>query len=131
MACDIIMLKKNYIGIILKQWDNVPRKNLISVFKISIPFDNDEISAKAICNARPDQDRTPTPKTISFKYATVGITFISPTVYSNPAITSMNGKPQLVGEKNDIPLLSKPLVVCTCPINTIYAVTSRQNTTNI
>ena len=43
-----------------------------------------------MCNARL--------QTISFKYATVGITFIFPTVYSNPAITSVNGKPPLVRE---------------------------------
>ena len=119
-------------GIILKQWDNVPRKNFISVaFGIQIPFNNDGISAKAMCNARPEQNRTPTPKTISFKYATVGITFISPTVYSNPAITSETGKARLLREKNAIQWLSKSALVCTCPVTTIYAVTSRQNTTNI
>ena len=43
MARGIIMLKKSDIGIILKQWDNVPRKNFISVMLgIQIPFDNDE-----------------------------------------------------------------------------------------
>ena len=52
-------------------------------------------------------------------------------VYSNPAITSMNGKPRLIREKNTIPLLSKQALVCTCPINTIYSVTSHQNTTSI
>ena len=41
---------------------------------------------------------------------------ISPTVYSNPAITSMNGKRQPIREKNTIPLLSKPALVCMCPI---------------
>ena len=100
MVCGIVRLKKSLNGIILKQWDNVPRKNLISVASgIQIPFHNDEISAKSMCNASPDQHRTLTPKTILFKYATVGITFISPTLYSNPAITSMNGKPRLVREK--------------------------------
>ena len=101
--------EKSDIGIILKQRDNVPRKNFISVaLGIQIPIDNGEISAKAMCNARPDQDRIPPPphKKISFKYATVRITFIASTVYSNPAITSMNGKPRLVREKNTIPLLS-------------------------
>ena len=132
MACGIIMLKKSDIGIILKEWDNVPCKNFISVvLGIQIPFDNDEISAKAMCIARPDQDRSPTPKTISFKYATVCITFIDPAVYSNPAIISMNGKPRLVRGKNITPLLSKPGLVCTCLINTIYAVMSLLNTTNI
>ena len=68
-----INAKKSDTAIILKQWDNVPRKNFISVaLGIHIPFDNDEICAKAMCNARPDQDGTPTPKKISFKYATVG-----------------------------------------------------------
>ena len=77
MACGIIMLK-NDVGIILKQWDNVPCKNFTSVaFGIQILLNNDKISAKAICNARPDQDRAPTRKTISFKYATFGMTFIS------------------------------------------------------
>ena len=48
MACGIIMLKNSDIGIILKQLDNVPRKNFISVaLGIRIPFDNDDISAKA------------------------------------------------------------------------------------
>ena len=56
------------------------------------------------------------PKTISLKYATVGITFISRTVYSNPAITAMNGKPKLGREKNPIPLLSETALVCTRPI---------------
>ena len=127
------MLKKSNIGIILKQWDTtVLRKNSISVaLGIQIPFDNDEISAKAMCNAHLDQDRTPTPKMISFKYATVGITFIPTTICSNPAIDSMNGKPRLVREKDAIPLLSKPAVLGTCPINTIYAVTLRQNITNM
>ena len=93
------MLKKSGIGIILKQWDNERRKNFISVaLAIQIPF---EISAKAMCNARPDKDRTPTPRRI-----------ISPTVHSNPDITSMNGKPRLVREKNAILLLSKPALVC-------------------
>ena len=78
---------------------------------IQIPFDNNEISGKEMCIARPDQGRTPTPKTISFKFATVGITFISRMVYLNPAITSMNGKPELIREKNAIPLLSKPVLV--------------------
>ena len=69
MACGIIMLKNRDIGIILKQWDNVSRKNFISVaLGIQIPFDNDEIRVKAICNARGVQDRTapdthPTPTT--------------------------------------------------------------------
>ena len=31
MACGIIMLKKSDIGIISKQWDNMPRKNFISI----------------------------------------------------------------------------------------------------
>ena len=115
MVCGIIMLSDT--GIILKQWDNVAGENFISIaLGIHIPFDNDEISAKAMCNDRPDEDRTPTPKTISVKYATVGITFISPTVYSNPAITSMNGKPRLARENEAIPLLSKPALVCACPI---------------
>ena len=132
MACGIIMLKDSDTGIILKQLDNVPRKNFISVaLGIQIPFDNDEISVKAISNDRPDQNRIPIPKTISFKYAIVGKTFISPMAYSNPTITSMNGKPQLLRQKNAVPLLPKPALVCTCPINTIYAVTSRQNTTSI
>ena len=70
----------------------------------------------------PAQTKTePHPKTISFQFATVGITFISPSVYSNTAITSKNGKPRLVREKNAIPLLSEPALVCKCPINTIYA----------
>ena len=117
MACGIIMLEKSDIGIILKQWDNVPRKNFILVsLGNQIPFDNDKISAKVMCNTLPDQVRTPTLKAIPFKYATVGITFISPTVYSNPAITSMNGIPRLAGEKNTIPLLSRPAWVCTCQL---------------
>ena len=98
---------------------------------IQIPFDNNEISAKALCNARPDQDRTPTFKTILFQYTTVGIMFVSPTVYSNPAITLMNGKPRLIREKNAVPLLSRPALVCMCLINMIHAVTSCQNTTSI
>ena len=32
----------------------------------------------------------------------------------------LNGKPRLVREKNAITSLSKPALVCTCPINTIY-----------
>ena len=57
------MLKKSDIGIILKQWSNVPRKKFMSVaLDIQIPLNNDEISAKATCNARPDQDRTPNPQ---------------------------------------------------------------------
>ena len=131
-ACGITILKKSDIGIILKQWDNVPRKYIISVaLGIQISFDNNEISSKAMCDADPEEDRTPTPKTISFKYTTFGITFISLTVYSNPAISLMNGKPRLVREKNAIPLLSKPVLACMCLINTIYTVTSCQNTTNI
>ena len=61
---------------------NMPRKNFISVaLDIQIPFDNDNISAKALCNACLDQDRTTTPtKMISFKYTTVSITVISPTI---------------------------------------------------
>ena len=80
----------------------------------------------------PSQTKTerPPPKTILFKYATVGLKFISPMVYSNHAIALMNGKPRLLREKNTIPLLSKPLLVCMFPINMIYAVTC-QNTTNI
>ena len=112
MACGIIMLKKSDIGIILKKWDNVPHKNFILVeLGIQIPFDNDEISAMAC--AMPAQTKTerPHPKTISFKYAEVGITFISPLVYSNPAITLINGKPQLVREEKAIPLLSKPALL--------------------
>ena len=73
----------------------------------------------------PDPGRNPTPKTISFKYATVSIMFSSPTLYTNPAITSMNGKPRLIREKNTIPLLFK---LCMCPINTIYTVTKTQPT---
>jgi hypothetical protein len=70
MACGIIMLKKSDTGIILKQWDNM---KLISVaLGIQIPFDNDEISAKAMCNACPDEDTTPISKMTLFKYATVG-----------------------------------------------------------
>ena len=71
---------KNDTSIILKQWDIVARKNLISVeLGVQIPFHNDEISSKVMCNVHPDQEWTPTPKTISFKRAIVSITFISPT----------------------------------------------------
>ena len=49
---------------------------------------------------------------------------ISPKSHPNPAITLMNAKPRHVREKNAIPLLSKPELVCTCPINKIYAVTA-------
>ena len=63
MACGIIMLKKTGIGIVLKQLDNMPRKNFISVaLDIQIPFSNDKISVKAMCNASPDQDTTTPPK---------------------------------------------------------------------
>ena len=93
--------KKSDIGIILKQWDNVPRKNFISiVLSVQIPVNNKEISVKAMCNAGPDQDRIPTPKTISSKCAIVGIIFISPSVYLNPVIASTNDKPGLVRENN-------------------------------
>ena len=109
----------------------MPRKNFILVvLGFQIPFDNNEISVKAMCNACPDQDRNPTPKKFSFKYATVGITSISLTLFSNPPITSMNGKPRPVRENNAISLLSKPALVCGCSFNTIYAVMCRQNTTN-
>ena len=92
----------------------MPHNNFILVtLGIQIPFDNDDISVKAMWNANPDQDITLTPKMILFKYATAGIEFISPRVYSNPAITSMNGKPPLAREKNAIPLLSKP-ALCVC-----------------
>ena len=58
MACGIIMLKKNDIGIILKQWDNMPCKNFTLVaLGIQILLNKDKISAKAICNAGLDQDR--------------------------------------------------------------------------
>ena len=92
--CDYL-LKKSDIGIILKQCDNVFRKNFISVaLGIQIPLNNVEISAKAMCNARTDQERTLTPKTI---FVQIRITFISPMVYLIHAITSsMNGKPLLV-----------------------------------
>ena len=58
------MLVKSDIGIILKQRDNVAPENFISVaLGIQIAFGNDEISgAKAMCNARPDQDRNPNPQ---------------------------------------------------------------------
>ena len=78
-------------------------------------------------------DPPPPAKTISFKYTTVGIVgirLISPTVYSNTATTSMNGKPRLVKEKYAIPLLSKAVFVCTCPINMIYAMTSHNQHTD-
>ena len=82
------MLKNSDIGIILIQWDNVPSKNFVSIaLGIQIPFDNDEISAKAMCNARPEGDRTPTPKTISFKYTTVGIMFISSALVCTSRLT--------------------------------------------
>ena len=122
MACGSIMLKKSDFGIILKRWDNVSRKNFITA-ALGIHH--------VQCSLRPRQNPPPPPKkkkkTIYFKYATFGITLISLTVYSNPAITSMNSKARLVREKNAIPLLTK----CTCPINTIYVVTFRQNRTNI
>ena len=57
--------------------------------------------------------------------------FISCTVYLNPVIVSMNGKPRSIREKNAIQLSYKPVLVCACPINMIYGVTTRQNTTNI
>jgi hypothetical protein len=114
-----VALKKSDIGIILKPWNSMPPKNFISVaLGIQIPFDNLEISAKAMCKACPDLDRTPTPKTILFKYAAVGKTFISPTVYSNPAISLMNEKPRLIIEKNAILQLSKSCW-CVCQIYTI------------
>jgi hypothetical protein len=76
MAYGIIILKKSDIGIILKQWDNIPCKNSISVaLGILFPFDNDKISAKVMCNDCQHQDRIT--KTILFKYGAVGITFIS------------------------------------------------------
>jgi hypothetical protein len=52
------------IGNDLKQWDNMPRnKYFISVvLGIQVPFDNDEISAKSMKNACPDQNRSPTPE---------------------------------------------------------------------
>jgi hypothetical protein len=74
----------------------MPRKNVMSAaLGIQILFDSDEISANVMCNACPEEDRTPTQKTISFKYAAVGKTFISRTVYSNPVISSIDGKPRL------------------------------------
>jgi hypothetical protein len=62
------MLKEKWdIGIILKQWDNMHRKSFISVaMGIQIPFDNAEISAKAMCVCL-DQDSANIIKTISFK----------------------------------------------------------------
>jgi hypothetical protein len=55
IACGIIMMKKSDVGIILKQWDNMPPKNFISIaLGIPIPFDNTEISSKVRCNACTD-----------------------------------------------------------------------------
>jgi hypothetical protein len=60
------MLKKCDIDIILKEWDNMARKNyILAASDIQSPFGNDEISAKAMYNACRDQARTPTAKTIS------------------------------------------------------------------
>ena len=132
------MLKKSDIGIILKQWDNVPHKHFISVaLGIQIPFDNDEISVKAMCNARSDQDRTL--YTIYKHFTALKVCHIHNDLvqvrnsphkvhFSHGILDHLdNGKPRLVREKNAIPLLSKPALVCMCPIykNTIYAVTTR------
>ena len=52
------LVAKNDIGIILKQWDNIPCKNFTLVaLGIQILLNKDKISAKAICNAGLDQDR--------------------------------------------------------------------------
>ena len=101
LLCGSIMLKISDIDIILKQWDNVLRKNFISVaLGIHFLFNDDKIGAKAMCDGRPDQDRTPKPKTI--KYATVSITLISAMIYSNPVMSSMNGKPRLVRQRTQL-----------------------------
>jgi hypothetical protein len=82
------------------------RKNFISVvLEIQIILDNVKMRAKAMRNAYPDLDKTPAHKTMSFKYAAVGKSFIPPTVYSNAAISSINGKPRLGSEKNTVSLL--------------------------
>jgi hypothetical protein len=60
MAYGIIMLKKSDFGIILKQWDNMPRKNFISVaLGIQFPFENSHISGKPC--ALPTQTKTESP----------------------------------------------------------------------
>ena len=57
MPCGIIILKKSDIGIILKQWDNVPRNNFITIaLGIQIPFDN----VRKPC-AMPTQTKTEPP----------------------------------------------------------------------
>ena len=74
-----------------------------------------------MCNACQDQDKTyPKKDLVQVCNSRHNVHF--PTVYSNPAITLTNGKPRLVREKNAIPLLSKQVLVYTCPINTIYMV---------
>jgi hypothetical protein len=58
MTFSFIMLKESLIGIILKQWDNVyPRYFIKVALGIQIPFDNDEINAKALCNVCQHKDR--------------------------------------------------------------------------
>ena len=63
MAGDIIMVKRSDIGISLRQWDNMPRKEFISVaLGIQIPFNNDEIRAKAMCNSAQTNTKAPPPQ---------------------------------------------------------------------
>ena len=61
------------------------------------------------------ETESPPPKR-SRSSISVGITIIYPTVYSNLAITSVNGKPRLVRVKDPIPLLSRPVLVYTCDL---------------
>ena len=123
MACGIIMLKMIDIGIILKQWNNVPGKNFLSVaLGIQIPFDNDEISAKAICSTRP-------PQPISFMYATVGIAFTSPT--RTLPLPQWMVSLDLSEKRTLFHCCSSQRWWVRTQLKRFYAVTSRQNTTNI
>ena len=118
MACGIVILKKSDIGIILKQWDNVPRKRFISV-ALDIKFPSiTTILVRKPCPPRPRQNPHPPKRSRS-------------STEQRHNVHSMNRKPRLVREKNVIALLSKPALVCTCPINTNYAVTSHRNTNKI
>ena len=117
MACGIVIAKKSDIDIILKESDNVPWKR----WAFKFPSKTTRLVRKPCTMPAHTKTEPHIPQNdlvqvrnirhnVHFSYAVL-----------EPFRHLDNGKPRLVSEKNSILLLS----------NTIYALTSCQNTTNI
>ena len=88
MRSGVILLKHGNDAMILQERNNMWCKDTVSIFLgVQIPIDNNKLGTVPKTNTCPDHYRSSSSKTIPFKNAAVGVTFVPTSIHSGTFIS--------------------------------------------